>query len=104
MMNSRRSRLAASARAPPKRRQQPSPEKTKVCRLGSASLAPTPSPKPPPIADPSWGGGKGNVGRGCAVPFRPIFEGDAAVADPDAFRPPQLVNLLIEGDEVDAAL
>jgi len=46
--------LAASASPPPNKRQQPSPEKTKVCRLGSAALAPTPSPNAPPIAEPSW--------------------------------------------------
>src|ERR1700694_1558642 len=50
------------------------------------------------------GGMARDPGVGSLGDILPVLIGDADVVEADAVRPPRLVQLLVEGDEVDAAL
>src|SRR5438445_13161427 len=47
---------------------------------------------------------EGNPGVGSLRDILAVLVGDADVVEADAVRPPRLVQLLVKGDEIDAAL
>src|SRR5207302_5616504 len=47
---------------------------------------------------------EGNPGVGSLRDILAVLVSDADVVEADAVRPPRLVQLLVEGDEIDAAL
>src|SRR5207248_2450059 len=53
---------------------------------------------------PVVGGMEGNPGVGSLRDILAVLVGDADVVEADAVRPPRLVQLLVKGDEIDAAL
>src|SRR5256885_1297552 len=111
-MKTRRSMFAASASAPPKRRKHPSPVNTNVWRSGFAALAPSPMPKPPPIADPSCVVQNGMFGFGrCVAHWRSLYamQTSSTPNDPDIVLPqppPHLHRALVaaEADVAEAVL
>src|ERR1700674_5371158 len=71
---------------------------------GVGHLCPNTEAETAAHARPVMGGVKRNPGMGSLCDVLPILVGDADVVEPDAVRPPRLVQLLIKADEVDATV
>src|SRR5436853_1455204 len=67
-------------------------------------LCPDPESEPAAHRRPVVGGMERNPGVGSLGDALPILVGDADVVEADAVRPPRLVQLLVEADEIDAPL